>query len=103
LVLPEPLVINIDGTGRMTRSGRVFAPESPLENIMVVVPPKRKVAPNNDVGIETSKANGPQDKLDEFLRIIKSDYKVVDQLSQASSKISMLSLLINLKLIGQPC
>ncbi|MCI54218.1 gag-pol polyprotein, partial [Trifolium medium] len=34
--------------------------------------------------------------MDEFLKIIKkSDYKVVDQLGQTPSKISMLSLLIS--------
>jgi hypothetical protein len=43
-----------------------------------------------------SKGTVPQDEADEFLRIIrKSDYKVVDQLNQTPSKISMLSLLIS--------
>ena len=42
------------------------------------------------------KAAVTREEAEEFLRIIKkSDYKVVDQLNQTPSKISMLSLLLN--------
>jgi hypothetical protein len=91
----EPLVINIDGTGRMTRSGRVFAQKPLQENVEVLAPPANKDIPSKAVETEVSRGKDPQEEADEFLRIIrKSDYKVVDQLNQTPSKISMLSLLI---------
>jgi hypothetical protein len=79
VIVAEPLVINIDGTGRMTRSGRVFAPKSPQENVEVLVMPMAKVTPASNVETEVSKEKGPQNEVDEFIRIVrKSDYKVVD-------------------------
>ncbi|XP_050890276.1 uncharacterized protein LOC127095663 [Lathyrus oleraceus] len=87
-------VTNIAANSRMTRSGRVFAPPViPSRNVekdpVVVVPVTREA--------EGQTSNSTLDKeTDELLRIIKlSDYKVVDQLLQTPSKISILSLLLN--------
>ncbi|XP_050890261.1 uncharacterized protein LOC127095640 [Lathyrus oleraceus] len=87
-------VTNIPANSRMTRSGRVFAPPViPNRNVekdpVVVVPVTREA--------EGQTSNSTLDKeTDELLRIIKlSDYKVVDQLLQTPSKISILSLLLN--------
>ncbi|XP_050915476.1 uncharacterized protein LOC127130527 [Lathyrus oleraceus] len=87
-------VTNIAANSRMTRSGRVFAPPViPTRNVekdpVVVVPVTREA--------EGQTSNSTLDKeTDELLRIIKlSDYKVVDQLLQTPSKISILSLLLN--------
>ncbi|MCI56158.1 receptor-like kinase, partial [Trifolium medium] len=90
------VVINIDGLGRITRSGRVFAPEQLQKSTEVASPPKDKNLPVTDGQAELSKGKEKQDDMDEFLKIIKrSDYKVVDQLGQTPSKISMLSLLMS--------
>jgi hypothetical protein len=87
----EPLVINIDGTRRMTRSGRVFAPKSLQENVEVLAALASKDVPSRNV-----ESKDPQEETDEFLRIIrKSDYKVVDQLNQTPPRISMLSMLMS--------
>ncbi|XP_050877408.1 uncharacterized protein LOC127081170 [Lathyrus oleraceus] len=87
-------VTNIAANSRMTRSGRVFAPPViPSRNVekdpVVVVPVTREA--------EGQTSNSTLDKeTDELLRIIKlSDYKMVDQLLQTPSKISILSLLLN--------
>ncbi|XP_050909462.1 uncharacterized protein LOC127123273 [Lathyrus oleraceus] len=87
-------VTNIAANSRMTHSGRVFAPPViPSRNVekdpVVVVPVTREA--------EGQTSNSTLDKeTDELLRIIKlSDYKVVDQLLQTPSKISILSLLLN--------
>ncbi|XP_050889459.1 uncharacterized protein LOC127094708 [Lathyrus oleraceus] len=86
------VVTNIADASAPTRSGRVFAHVNlrsgkcvvgrPDKDKAPLVIPKRK--PVHDVDAE------------EFLRMIrKSDYKVVDQLLQTQSKISVLSLLLN--------
>ncbi|XP_058774882.1 uncharacterized protein LOC131649152, partial [Vicia villosa] len=99
-------VENIADVSRVTRSGRVYTP----------LPPKQPVAPatgqnpvntpvgnpveipvsntNTDVG-QSSGTNVNPD-FDEILKLIKrSEYKIVDQLMQTPSKISILSLLLN--------
>ncbi|XP_050883778.1 uncharacterized protein LOC127086990 [Lathyrus oleraceus] len=93
----EPLkfsdpMINITGTGGITRSGRIFAP---------ILTPIGTINPStSDKGKQIDGTNqrqdpAPSNKVYEFLHIIKkSDYRVVDQLNQAPSKISMLSLLM---------
>jgi hypothetical protein len=96
VTLLEPVVINIDGPGGMTRSGRVFIHKSLRENVGVPATPASENILSKTIEVEVSKGTVPQDEADEFLRIIrKSDYKVVDQLNQTPSKISMLSLLIS--------
>lgn len=85
-------IINIVGTGGVTRSGRIFAPASS---------PIGTSGPSTiDKGKKIDNAQQRQDSLttnevDEFLCIIKiSDYRVVEQLNQTPLKISMLSLLM---------
>ncbi|XP_058741109.1 uncharacterized protein LOC131613457 [Vicia villosa] len=90
-------VSNIVGPGGITRSGRIFktaqAQQKPNENLTqasdqaatrpsVEATPKDKEATDKDA--------------EEFLALIKkSDYRVVDQLQQTPSKISLLSLLVH--------
>lgn len=74
----------------MTRSGRLYG---------AVPPPTVNPQPAQVVPISPSippKEVIDQDNADEFLKLIKrSNYRVVDQLHQTPSKISILSLLIN--------
>src|ERR1043165_6880179 len=99
-------VVNIAKIGRVTRSGRVYT----------LLPPKQPIAPavgqnpvntppENPMGIPFGNLNinvGPSDgtnvnsDFDEILKLIKkSEYRVVDQLMQTPSKISIQSLLLN--------
>jgi len=81
---------NIAEDGRVLRNGRVIPAAVPTKASVQVT----EVAPAKNVD-QSSGANTDFD-LDEILKIIKkSDYKVVDQLMQTPSKISILSLLIN--------
>ncbi|XP_050888930.1 uncharacterized protein LOC127094104 [Lathyrus oleraceus] len=82
-------VTNIAGMSRMTRSGRIYTPEfnvtprEPNKESTVVTPAKEPEVVQSEDAVE-------------FLKLIKrSDYKVVDQLHQTPSKISILSLLLN--------
>ncbi|KAI5430834.1 hypothetical protein KIW84_035096 [Lathyrus oleraceus] len=91
----DPAVDNVGGIGRFTRSGRLFSPPvTQTDNADVAAKAKGKQAVNEgtsapQVGSEPTFTKD----VDELLRIIKkSDYKVVDQLIQTSSKISILSL-----------
>lgn len=93
----------------MNRSGRVFAPEQP----------PKKNTPESSKGKEAiisgegpSKKVGPQEEAEEFLKLTrKSDYKVVDQLNETPSKISILSLFLSskaytgalLKILNEAC
>ncbi|XP_050877822.1 uncharacterized protein LOC127081624 [Lathyrus oleraceus] len=81
-------VTNITGTSQMTRSGRIYTPQF---NVASQAPTKETTA-----AAPVRKKNMVQSNEDaEFLKIIKkSDYKVVDQLHQTPSKISILSLLM---------
>ncbi|XP_050897131.1 uncharacterized protein LOC127103946 [Lathyrus oleraceus] len=94
-----PSVVNIIDVSGVTRSERVFAAVPP-RNVKAIVGKKTQVeAPiiNNepDVVEESSGANINLE-FDEVLRLIKkSEYKVVDQLLQTPSKISVLSLLMS--------
>ncbi|MCI63789.1 gag-pol polyprotein, partial [Trifolium medium] len=81
VTIPDPVVINIDGLGRITRNGRVFAPEQLQKSTEVASSPKDKNVPVTDGQVELSKGKEKQDVMDEFLKIIKkSGHKVVDQL-----------------------
>lgn len=102
LIINEPNVTSIVGPAGMTCSGRVFAPRTVdtsakakgkgvVTHIQIPVPnlemQEMHLSPKVVVTCEEA---------EEFLRIIKkSDYKVVDQLNQTPSKISMLSLLLS--------
>ncbi|XP_058729130.1 uncharacterized protein LOC131601329 [Vicia villosa] len=86
-------VTNIVGPGGMTRSGRIFNTAKSKENSAqandqdTVVPTERSTPIDKEI---TNK------DAEEFLALIKkSDYKVVDQLHQTPSRISLLSLLIH--------
>ncbi|XP_050897438.1 uncharacterized protein LOC127104294 [Lathyrus oleraceus] len=90
-------VTNIARMSRMTRSGRIYTPEfnvtpqGPTKESTVVTPAKEPEVVKSEDAVE-------------FLKLIKrSDYKVVDQLHQTPSKISILSLLLNPKPIGKLC
>lgn len=98
-------VLNIAGTGGMTCSGRVFAPKYTPKVIPapVVVPPPPPQA-RESVVVPTSKGKEvakeqkhlTAEEGQEFLKLVKkSDFKIVDQLGQTPSKISILSLLLS--------
>ncbi|XP_050919089.1 uncharacterized protein LOC127136591 [Lathyrus oleraceus] len=93
----EPLkssdpMINITGTGEITRNGRIFAPTP--TSIGAINPSTSDKGKQID-GAQQRQDPAPSNEVDELLRIIKkSDYLVVDQLNQTPSKISMLSLLM---------
>ncbi|XP_050915609.1 uncharacterized protein LOC127130687 [Lathyrus oleraceus] len=100
LMINEPNVTSIMGLAGMTRSGRVFAPRTAdtsaktkgKEAAVQIPVPNQEM---QDMHL-SPKAAVTCEEAEEFLRIIKkSDYKVVDQLNQTPSKISMLSLLLN--------
>jgi hypothetical protein len=96
-VKPVDGVSHISEGSGMTRSGRIFAPERLRRETdeVVIETHKRKEVLSQDKEQEP----GDQPTLkenDEFLKIIKrSEYKIVDQLNQTPSKISILSLLLN--------
>ncbi|XP_058775445.1 uncharacterized protein LOC131649706 [Vicia villosa] len=86
-------VTSIVGPGGMTRSGRIFNAAKPNENLAqesnqaTVVPTEEGTAKDKEVANKDA---------EEFLALIKkSDYRVVDQLHQTPSKISLLSLLVH--------
>ncbi|XP_050875850.1 uncharacterized protein LOC127079506 [Lathyrus oleraceus] len=102
LMINEPNITSIMGPAGITRSGRVLAPRivdasAKAKGKEVVVPIQIPV-PNQEMKEMhlSPKAAVTHEEAEEFLRIIKkSDYKVVDQLNQTPSKISMLSLLLS--------
>ncbi|XP_050918988.1 uncharacterized protein LOC127136482 [Lathyrus oleraceus] len=84
---------NIVGTSRMTHNGRIYTsyfniiPQAPTKEATIIIP-----APESG-GVQSVVQFG---EAIEFLKMIrKSDYKIVDQLYQTPSKISILSLLLN--------
>ena len=88
---------NVGGIGRFTRSDRLFSPPvTQPDSVDAAAKAKGKQVANEgtsapQVGSEPTFVKD----VDELLRIIKkSDYKVVDQLIQTPSKISILSLLL---------
>ena len=99
----DPSIVNITGTSKITRSGRIFSLEiSPPAQITVskmtvgaqgkesVIEPARTEAPKEAPVKDTS-----GEDLEEVLKIIRrSDYKIVEQLGKTPSKIFMLSLLL---------
>jgi hypothetical protein len=114
--LPSTSVVNIADVSGLTRSGRVFsAPPKPQADTRRVDTADSVVRPVGNSSISPNPAlvvnrlatavktpvpagkNGVlKEDCDEKLRLIKrSEYKVVDQLLQTPSKISVLSLLMN--------
>ncbi|XP_050889760.1 uncharacterized protein LOC127095058 [Lathyrus oleraceus] len=96
---PEEASVNITRAGGITRSGRVFAPACPAGGVDQGASnrnPGKQVANDEGRGPNAAEKVNPNDEVEEFLRLIKkSDYKVVDQLNQTPSKISMLALLMS--------
>ncbi|KAI5410284.1 hypothetical protein KIW84_055689 [Lathyrus oleraceus] len=92
-----PAVDNVGGPGGFTRSGRLFAPQ-PLRdnNAEAFAKAKGKQAVVEEEPVQKEASEGTFEKdVEEFMKIIKkSDYKIVDQLNQTPSKISILSLLL---------
>ena len=100
LMINEPNATSNVGPAGMTRSGRVFAPrtadtsaKAKGKEVVVQIPiPNQEM---QDMHL-SPKVAATREEAEEFLRIINmSDYKVVDQLNQTPSKISMLSLFLN--------
>ncbi|XP_058754437.1 uncharacterized protein LOC131627615 [Vicia villosa] len=92
-------VDNVVGIGRLTRSGRIFNPPQNTrdDNIEALAQAKGKrvVEDTVDQGQSSNSEDTVAKEMEEFLKIIKkSEYKVVDQLSQTQSKISILQLLL---------
>ncbi|XP_050918871.1 uncharacterized protein LOC127136337 [Lathyrus oleraceus] len=80
---------DIVGGSRMTRSGHIYTPQF---NLAPPIPLKETTTTVTDKG----KWVVPIDADTEFLRLIKkSDYKIIDQLHQTPSKISIQSLLMS--------
>ena len=99
LVSPS-VVSNIAGETTTLRSGRVRPPLFQKRTTTPTTAPVDKITPlpAPPVAKEFSRPNQSieDSNLDEILKIIKrSDYKIVDQLLQTPSKISILSLLLS--------
>ena len=101
-----PANVNITEIGRVTQSGRVHTPLPPRPPAVPVVRQNPvNISPENPAmipAVNPSTNVGPPDRtnvntdFDEILKLIKkSEYRVVDQLMQTPSKISILSLLLN--------
>ncbi|KAI5422655.1 uncharacterized protein LOC127076396 isoform X2 [Lathyrus oleraceus] len=91
----NPNDVDIVGTSRITRSGRVFSPE-----ISPPIPEPRGKEPVNpsqsETPVEVTTKDVAKQEMEEVLKIIrKSDFDVVEQLGHTPSKISMLSLLLS--------
>lgn len=81
----------------VTISGRVFssAPSLEKDNLGAADKNKVKQVVNADQGQVLPRGKSTYDDVEELLRVIKrNDYKVIDQLNQTPSKISILSLLL---------
>ncbi|XP_058764798.1 uncharacterized protein LOC131638262 [Vicia villosa] len=90
---------NVVGIGRMIRSGRIFNPPQNTrdDNVEALAQAKGKrvIEDAVDQGQSSNSEDTVAKEMEEFLKIIKkSEYKVVDQLSQTQSKISILQLLL---------
>ncbi|XP_050877617.1 uncharacterized protein LOC127081402 [Lathyrus oleraceus] len=96
-------VDNFVGTGRITRSGRVYSPQNGQDNADALAKAKGKQVMGDNleyVPVNALKPNAihgtsSSEEVEELLRLIrKSDYKVIDHMRQTLSKISILSLLL---------
>ncbi|XP_058757655.1 uncharacterized protein LOC131630928 [Vicia villosa] len=92
-------VDNVVGIGRMTRSGRIFNPPQSTRDDNTEAQAQAKGKGVTEDTLDQGQSSNSEDtvakEMEEFLKIIKkSEYKVVDQLSQTQSKISILQLLL---------
>jgi hypothetical protein len=91
-----PAVGNIAEDSRMLRNGRIIPTVAPKKVNASTSQQVQMEGPVMDKSIERPGEANVNSDLDEVLKLIKkSDYKVVDQLMQTPSKISILSLLLN--------
>lgn len=104
MVNNEPNVTTIAGSRGMTRSDRMFTPinDQPLAKAKgkeIVSNTQNSIQNTKPLkGSSSPKAAAYQKEAKEFLIIImKSDYKVVDQVNHIPSNISILSLLLSLE------
>ncbi|KAI5402069.1 hypothetical protein KIW84_066514 [Lathyrus oleraceus] len=110
--LPSSSVVNIADVSGLTRSGRVFSAPKPQAKADSVERPVGNAVNPPNLALAVAKPSSVQKTLtssvgpsgtvnedcDEMLRLIKkSEYNVVDQHLQTPSKISVLSLLLNLE------
>ncbi|KAI5426904.1 hypothetical protein KIW84_032366 [Lathyrus oleraceus] len=92
----NPNDVDIVGTSKITRSGRIFSPE-----ISPPAPETRGKGPvinpsQSKTPVEVTTEDVAKQEMEEMLKIIrKSDFDVVEQLGHTPSKISMLSLLLS--------
>ncbi|XP_050920362.1 uncharacterized protein LOC127137997 [Lathyrus oleraceus] len=86
--------VNIADVSGVTRSGRVFAVVAPkrTEDVVVGNPTQEKTSIMQSGQSSGVSRNSDQD---EVLKLIKSDFNVVDQLLHTSSKVFVISLLVN--------
>lgn len=90
----EPNVTNTAGIGGIKQSSRVLALEKPQRKTFETSKGSEISSPNSESG--PSKKTVPKEETGEFLKVTKkSDYMVVDQLSQTPSKISMIYLFLS--------
>lgn len=91
-------VENIAGMGRITRSGRIHAPPEVPRSAEELARAKGKQVQEegqSSKSADVPKKDSVSQEVEELLKIIKrSDYKIIDHLSQAPSKISILFLLL---------
>lgn len=90
-------VESFTGVGKLTRSGRIYASPDAQKKAEELEKAKGKQIQTDRQEPETDEGVRPEvnQEVEELLNIIKkSDYKVVDHLSQTPSKISILSLLL---------
>lgn len=96
-------VDNFADTGRITRSGRIYSPQNAQDNVDALAKAKGKqvVVDNSEyVSVNDPKPNAvpgtsSSQEVKELLRLIrKSDYKVINHMSQTPTTISILSLLL---------
>ncbi|XP_019442271.1 PREDICTED: uncharacterized protein LOC109346986 [Lupinus angustifolius] len=93
------IVTNIAGSSRITRSGRIYVPPEIERGPSGATKDKNKekVLEPTEKEVEVALPEGvPNEEACEFMRFIKqSEHKVVDQLNNTPTRISLLSLLMN--------
>ena len=95
-MLPLPAVGNIAEDSRVLRNGRVIPVMFPKKVSAPVIEDTQAEDSGAVKNVGQSSGTNASSDFDEILKLIKkSEYKVVDQLMQTPSKISILSLLLN--------
>jgi len=94
--LPPPASVdNIAESNKILTSGRVLPPVVQEKASEPVLEPAQVQGPNKRKGVSQPSGIVYEDS-DEILKLIKrNEYKIVDQLLQTPSKISIMSLLVN--------